>query len=138
MGFTESQQKMFYFSLGDIFAELGGLSASVNLVIGATATLMVLRYVFDLNYVIQRKSAHKFRLLTIDKYQKCLPQIKLIIATIPCDHPDYKEYMEDKASIKEIATTEIKTFKESTRRYDILRYLINKYSTQHNIVIPHD
>lgn len=100
LGFTESQQKMFYFSLGDIFAELGGLSASVGTVIGLTASLMVLRYVFDLKGVIQRKSAHKFRLLTIDKYQKCLPQIKLIIATIPLDHSDYKEYMEDKDSIK--------------------------------------
>ena len=120
---------MFYFSLGDIFAELGGLSASVKLVLGATATLMVLRYVFDLNFVIQRKSAHKFRLLTIDKYQKCLPQIKLIIATIPKDHVDYKEYMDDKASIKSLLQDEdIKTFKESTKRYDLLRYLINKYS----------
>ena len=48
IGFTESQAKMIYYSVGDIFAELGGLSASVKLVLGSTATLLVLSYVFDL------------------------------------------------------------------------------------------
>jgi len=48
IGFTESQAKMIYYSVGDIFAELGGLSASVKLVLGSTATLLVLSYMFDL------------------------------------------------------------------------------------------
>lgn len=64
---------MIYYSIGDIFAELGGLSASIKLVIGSTATLLVLRYIFDLQEMIKRKSAYKFRNLTIEKYKKCLP-----------------------------------------------------------------
>ena len=59
---------MIYYSVGDIFAELGGLSASVKLVVGSFSTLLVLSFVFDLQSMIKRKSAHKFRILTIEKY----------------------------------------------------------------------
>lgn len=138
IGFTESQSKMIFYTVGDIFAELGGLSASVKLVIGSIATLLVLSYIFDLQAMIKRKSAHKFRVLTIEKYRKCLPQIKKIIKTIQPDHQEYKDYMEDKASIITIKNTSLITIKNSTKVYDILRYLISKYSNLHNIIIPQD
>ena len=72
MKFVESEAALTYYTVGDIFAELGGLSASVKLVIGATVTFLTLRFMFLLASTIQRKSSHKFRLLTIDKYKKCL------------------------------------------------------------------
>jgi hypothetical protein len=88
--------------------------------------------------MIKRKSAHKFRILTIEKYQKCLPQIKKIIKSITTDNPDYINYMDDKASLKTIKHTPLTTIKKSTKVYDIMRFIISKYSNLHGITIPQD
>lgn len=88
--------------------------------------------------MIKRKSAHKFRILTIEKYQKTLPQIKKIIKSITPDNPDYKDYMEDKVSLKKIKHTPLDTLKNSMVVYDLMRYIISKYSNLHKIDIPQD
>ena len=47
-------------------------------------------------------------------------------------------YMEDKESIDVINREKLNNYKSSAKAYDLLRYLINRYSEIHFIKIPQD
>lgn len=143
LGFTESERNNIYFTAGDIFSELGGLAASFKLIWSIVGTITVLRFMYDFSEMIKRKGSHKFRVITIEKYKKCFPQILAIIAEKTknlhdTSDPEYNNYLEDKESIEQIKRAQLKTYKQSTQAYDMQRYLINKYSHQHKIDIPID
>lgn len=80
LDFTESERNNIYFTMSDIFSELGGLAASFKLIWSLVVTIIVLRFIFDFSGMIKRKSSHKFRVITIEKYKKCFPQIQFIIS----------------------------------------------------------
>jgi len=107
LGFTESERNNIYFTAGDIFSELGGLAASFKLIWSIVGTITVLRFMYDFSEMIKRKGSHKFRVITIEKYKKCFPQILAIIAEKTknlhdTSDPEYNNYLEDKESIEQI------------------------------------
>lgn len=73
LGFTESEQILTYYNIGDIFSELGGIIGFAQVIISGISILFVLWYVLDFAAFLKRKSSHKFRNQTIIKYKKCLP-----------------------------------------------------------------
>jgi len=79
LGFTESERNNIYYTINDIFSELVGLAASFKLIWSFVVTIIVLRFIFDFSAMVKRKSSHKFRVITIEKYKKCFPQILAII-----------------------------------------------------------
>lgn len=107
LGFTENEKNNIYFTMNDIFSELGGLAASVKLMWTIVITIIVLRFIFNISSMIKRKSSHKFRVITIEKYKKCFPQILEIINEKTKNQndtsdPEFTSFMEDKESINQI------------------------------------
>jgi len=70
---------LIYFSVGDIFSELGGLTTSFRVIFIMAGTFFFVRFIFEFAAMVKRKSSHRFRLVTIEKYKKCFPQMLEII-----------------------------------------------------------
>jgi len=105
-----------YFTISDIFSELGGLATSIRLIWSLLVTFIVLKFIYDFSAMIKRKSAHKFRVITIEKYKKCFPQILEIIKektknANDTSDPEYTGYLEDQDSIYKIKRAQLKTYK---------------------------
>ena len=72
----ETVIKINYFTLLDVFAELGGLNASVNSIMGALGALFLISYFHSLSSLIKRKYQHKISVQLVKQNQKVIEEIK--------------------------------------------------------------
>ena len=75
MNFIQYNYRLEYFNLNDLFAKLGGISASVSLGVGSIGFIFIIQYVAQLSGIIHRKEKENLRLFKIKRMTRYVPLI---------------------------------------------------------------
>jgi len=86
--FTIQTYTYVYFSTVDVISKLGGIGATIKLVITMIAPLMVLKFMVAFAQIILRKASQKVRIFRIKDIKKSIKTIREKIKEKMCQYPD--------------------------------------------------
>jgi len=93
--FTIQTYTYVYFSTVDVISKLGGIGATIKLVITMIAPLMVLKFMVAFAQIILRKAAQKVRIFRIKDIKKSIKTIREKIKDRMQKYPDDEEILKE-------------------------------------------
>lgn len=67
--FIETVIRIHYYTVLDVFSELGGLFASYNSILGSIGFVFLISYFYSLSGMIHRKYVHKIDIQQVKQFQ---------------------------------------------------------------------
>ena len=75
MNFDQQIITLNYYSVLNIVSDLGGIGATVTLIVGLLATLFLIHFIFDISNMIKRKQIHKAKKIKVKKIITHIPKL---------------------------------------------------------------
>ena len=76
MSFVENVYLFTYYNVMDILSQLGGISATVSVGVGALVPIFIIQYIAQLSGVIHRRKKEKYRMLKVNRLTKHIDEVE--------------------------------------------------------------
>ena len=133
VNYDVKQTDKTYFEFGHIISEVGGIGASVKIMLAAMGILWVVRYVIDLSKLLKRQFKHKVNVLKIKMMKRLLPKIKDAII-----NKKDKGYQGELRTIKYIEKASIRYYEDAELILTDLTNFVSKYDIVDDQSPPED
>lgn len=125
--FIELDYTKTYFNFMDFASAIGGVSATISVVLGAVGFIWAVNYAYQLSSIIKRNNRLKFRLYLLKKLEKDIPQIKQKMEDKKKNNSDVTE---DEKKLQQATSLETETKEDQKLKVEILLGLKKKYITE--------